>query len=280
MKIPELVPLPLPLRCLRPWEFPGKLGLMERLFSRTLARHGVAWIETNAGIPWELDLATPPHRWIVYGYYEGYAFWRWLLANRDRIRTVVDSGANIGQTTLYFSQLLTQPRIFAYEPGADARAWLTRCVEANRLAQVSISSHGLAAAPGTAFLRSVGDATTHGSWNRLDAIEGDAIPLVTLDDEMARLGLDRIDLWKLDMEGAEPGALAGAARALAAGKIGAVHAEIMGDSGPGVGETLRSHGYVPYVARRNRLVPAAGVLSGEGDNAVFIHPSSGLLPPA
>jgi FkbM family methyltransferase len=277
---PSLVSLPLPLRWLRAFEFPGKLGLMERLFSRTLARHGVAWVETKAGIPWQLDLTTPPHRWIVYGYYEGYAFWHWLLANRERIRTVVDSGANIGQTTLYFSQLLTQPRIFAYEPGTDARAWLTRCVEANNLTQVTISPNGLAETPRTAFLKSVGDTATHGSWNRLDASEGEAIPLVTLDGEMERLGLDRIDLWKLDMEGAEPGALAGAARALAAGKIGAIHAEIMGDSGAGVGDTLRSCGYVPYVARHDRLVPAAGHVGGDGDNAVFIHPSSGLLPPA
>lgn len=276
----DLVPLPPLLRVLRRFEFRGKLRLMDRLFGRRLARHGTAWIETHPGVPWELDLSNPTHRWIVYGYYEGRAFWRWLLLNRARIHTVVDSGANIGQTTLYFARLLTDVHIHAYEPGAAARAWLARGVERNGFAHVTISPAGLAAAPGQAFLKSVGDDTLHGSWNRLDATDGEAIPLVTIDGEMARLGLERIDLWKLDMEGGEPAAIAGAAQALAAGRIAAIHAEILGESGPGVGRTLESYGYRPFVARNDRLVPASGPLAREGDNALFLHPQSGLIPPA
>ncbi len=277
---PDLVPLSPALRLLRRVEFRGKLRVMDRLFGRSLARHGTAWVETHPGIPWELDLANPTHRWIVYGYYEGCAFWRWLLLNRTRIHTVVDSGANIGQTTLYFVRLLANAHVHAYEPGAAARAWLTRGIERNNLANVTVSPAGLAAAPGQAFLKPVGDAQHHGSWNRLDESEGEAIPLVTLDREMARLGLERIDLWKLDMEGGEPGAIAGAAHALAHGRISAIHAEILGDSGPGVGRTLESYGYRPFVARHDRLVPASGPLAREGDNALFLHPNSGLLPPA
>jgi FkbM family methyltransferase len=277
---PAPVALPPFLRLLRRYEFRGKLRVMEKLFGGSLARHGTTWVESHPGIPWELDLANVTHRWIVYGYYEGYAFWRWLLPNRTRIHTVFDSGANIGQTTLYFVSLLNDAHVYAYEPGASARAWLTRAVEGNHLSNVTISPAGLAAAPGHAFLKSVGDASTHGSWNRLDAQDGEAIPLVTVDGEMARLGLDRIDLWKLDMEGGEPAALAGAAQALAAGRIGAIHAEILGDSGPGVGQTLESYGYRPFVARRDRLVPATGPLARQGDNALFLHPRSGLIPPA
>lgn len=277
---PSLVPLPPLLRWLRRYEFRGKLRVMEKLFGASLARHGTAWVETRPGIPWELDLANVTHRWIVYGYYEGYAFWRWLLVNRARIHTVFDSGANIGQTTLYFVSLLGDVRVFAYEPGAAARAWLQRGVTGNHLANVTVSPAGLAAVPGQAFLKTVGDATLHGSWNRLDAAEGEAIPLVTVDGEMARLGLERIDLWKLDMEGGEPAALAGAAQALAAGRISAIHAEILGDSGPGVGRTLEAYGYRPFVARRDRLVPAIGPLARQGDNALFLHPASGLIPPA
>jgi FkbM family methyltransferase len=276
----DLVPLSPLLRVLRRGEFRGKLRLLDRLFGRALARHGTAWVETHPGIPWELDLANPTHRWIVYGYYEGPAFWHWLLRNRTHIRTVVDSGANIGQTTLYFVRLLDDAHVYAYEPGTAARAWLTRGIERNHLTNVTLSPAGLAASPGQAFLKSVGDEKHHGSWNRLDASEGEAIPIVTLDGEMARLGLERIDLWKLDMEGGEPAALAGAAQALAAGRISAIHAEILGDSGPGVGRTLESYGYRPFVARRDRLVPATGPLAREGDNALFLHPNSGLLPPA
>lgn len=276
---PPLAPLPASLRLLRRFEFRGKLRVFEALYGSRLARLGTTWVETHPGIPWELDLANVTHRWIVYGYYEGPAFWRWMLAHTSRIRTVFDSGANIGQTSLYFAKLLPHARIFAYEPGSAARAWLTRGVEGNALTHVSVSPAGLGATSGYAFLRSLGDESTHGSWNQIDATEGERIPIASVDDEMTRLGLDRIDLWKLDMEGGEPAALAGAARALAAGRIGAIHAELLFSAGTGIGDTLCSYGYRPFVARRDRLVPVHGPLGREGDNAVFIHPSSGMLPP-
>lgn len=273
---PSLPPL---LRLLRKLEFRGKLGLMDRLFGRSLARHGVTWIETRAGIPWELDLTNATHRWIVYGFYEGPAFWHWLLANRARVRTVADSGANIGQTTLYFSRLLPTATIHAYEPGTSARAWLERGVAANRLRNVHVSSSALGAAEGETFLRSCGDEKTHGSWNRIDAGEGERIRITTLDAELARLGIPRLDLWKLDMEGGEPAALKGAGDALRSGRIGAVHAEILGETGTFISPMLQEMGFTPFVPRGDHLAPASGPLRQDSGNALFLHRDSGLIPP-
>jgi hypothetical protein len=50
----------------------------------------------------------------------------------------------------------------------------------------------------------------------------------TLDAEAARLGLERIDLLKIDVEGYEAEVLAGASELLGAGRIGAVLCELHG----------------------------------------------------
>lgn len=293
----EPISLPPLLAGLRRAEFLGKFRLLDALYGPALARHGTCWAPTHPGLPWRLDLANPTHRWIVYGYYEGPAFWRWLLAHRARLHTVVDSGANIGQTTLYFATLLPDVRVLAYEPGRFARAWLEECVAQNHLDRITVSAAALGRARGAAYLQSIGDASTHGSWNRLtsgpegstarregpapleDAAQGEAVEVVTLDDELAARGLDRLDLWKLDMEGAEPDALAGAARALASGRIQAIHAEILGESGLALAATLRDYGYRCYIPRGHRLVLAPATLTTAGGNALFLHRDSTLAPP-
>ncbi len=84
--------LPIALATLQRLEFPRKLGLMEMLYGRKLAARGTTWIQTSRGITWKLDLRDPCHRWIVYGYYEGPAIWRWLRGWLRDGDVVVDSG--------------------------------------------------------------------------------------------------------------------------------------------------------------------------------------------
>lgn len=238
-------PLPLPalLRFLQRRDFPRKLGVCDRLFGRALGTHGIAWVRTAVGPVWKLDLANVTHRWIVYGYYEGPELWRWLLAQRGSVRTIVDSGANIGQTALTFAALLPQARIYAYEPGADARAWLAEGVAANNFSQITVECTGLGSAAGTARLASEDNDERHGSWNKISTTVGEPITIATLDDELDRLGLATLDLWKLDMEGYEIEALRGAKRALAAGRIRALYVEVGGPAGEPALTLLREHGY-------------------------------------
>ncbi len=253
---PNPILLPLPLRLLRRLSFPRKLGLCDRLFGKTLSAHGRCWVETFPGPIWKLDMQNRTHRWIVYGYYEGPAFWRWLTPRAAQISTIVDSGANIGQTVLYFSRLIPHARIFAYEPGNHARDWLAESVSANALAQVLISPHGLGAAPSETFLAPVGDANLIGSWNRVNDSEGERITLTTLDAELDRLGLASLDLWKIDMEGYELQALQGATRSLREKRIGALYVEATGESGRASLDFIRSCGYQPCALHESgRLLP-------------------------
>lgn len=200
-------------------------------------------MRTAVGPVWKLDLANVTHRWIVYGDYEGPGLWNWIRARSESIRTVVDSGANIGQTALTFAALAPHARIFAYEPGKAARTWLAESVAASGLSAITVESTGLGETAGAACLSSEDADERHGSWNKVNPTEGEPISIVTLDDELDRLGLATLDFWKLDMEGYEYLALRGAARALAARRIRALYVEVGGEAGEPALTLLRSHGY-------------------------------------
>lgn len=63
------------------------------------------------------------------------------------------------------------------------------------------------------FYHSTGNPGAHGFFNRTGAgtaIEYESVPVLPLDDLVAELGLDRVDWIKMDIEGAERQALAGA----------------------------------------------------------------------
>jgi FkbM family methyltransferase len=264
--------LPLALRLLARAEFPYKLGLCEHIFGSRLSKYGVGWVRTSPGPVWRLDLANPTHRWIVYGGYEGPSLWRWLRANRASIGTIVDSGANIGQTLLYFAAYLPQARIIAYEPGREARSWVEEGIAANGFASVTVVAAGLSSEPGSSHLGSAGVAETHGSWNRIHPTEGEAISLVVLDRELERLGIQRVDLWKLDVEGHEYEALRGASGSLAAHRIRAIYMEL-GDTRNECVTLLSQHGYTGWNIRDSgRLDPLAGPMTQWG-NALFVAPT-------
>ena len=271
-------PLPLPrlLRWIQRWELPRKLGLCDRLFGRALARRGTCWVRTAAGPVWKLDLNNATHRWIVYGFYEGPGFWRWLRAQGGAINTIVDSGANIGQTVLYFASLRPSGRIIAYEPGSAARNWLVQGVAANGLSRVTVEASGLGAVPSEAFLTALGPADRHGACNCIDAIEGEPIRVTTLDAELDRHQIAVLDVWKLDMEGYEIHAVHGAARALAAGRIRAIYAEA-GVSGRETAAYLTAFGYSVWGIRTNgSLGPWRDI--GKWDNALFLAPGHPAAP--
>jgi FkbM family methyltransferase len=194
------------LRLLQGLDFPHKLGICERLFGASLARRGIAWVDTAAGIPWKLDLANATHRWIVYGKYEGAAFLDWARAMLPPDGVVVDSGANIGQMLLYVAQWLPRGRLLAIEPGAQAADWLAECLRRNPHLRVELLRCALGAADGSATLQPVSEPTVHGACNRVAADgEGERVRLRPLDAITRERGLEHVHLWKLDVEGYRAG---------------------------------------------------------------------------
>ena len=126
----------------------------------------------------------------------------------------LDVGANIGVMSLCLARLCPDGRVYAFEPGRASYAYLERNVAENALGNVvpvplgAYDTNGSlgfavdATHPGGAFV-----ATGEAASERID--------VVRIDDWIATNLIDRVDVVKLDVEGAEVRVLAGAHRTLA-----------------------------------------------------------------
>lgn len=127
----------------------------------------------------------------------------------------LDVGANCGIFTLLAAALVGEGgRVEAFEPGEGAGRWLRRNLELNGFGQVGVHAAAVGAARSrVAFLRDfdVGNRIRAAVDGGLGTVEVDC---VRLDDELAGRSFA---LAKVDVEGAEPLVLEGAAGLLAAG---------------------------------------------------------------
>lgn len=261
--------LPRGLRWLRRVEFPHKLGIADRLFGAALARHGIAWVDTAAGPRWKLDLTNCTHRWLVYGSYEGPGFWRWAAGHLPADAVIVDAGANIGQTVLRFAILAPHGRILAFEPGRAQADWLAECLAANEPVPVELIRAALDDAAGTVPLLDDGPANVHGGQSHI-APGGVPVTAVPLGAALAQRGIGHVHLWKLDVEGHEVAALAGARQLLDEGAIDAVYAELYADNGRRIVDYLAGAGYAAYAVQPVGSLRPLRVLPFHG-NALFLR---------
>lgn len=221
------VKLPVGLGTLRRIGFPHKLGLLERFYGRALDNYGICWVTCANGVEWKLDLADPTQRWIVYGDYEGPAFLNWMRAWMEPGGVFVDSGANIGQMLLYIAPL-PDVQVVAFEPLPEAKQWLQECVE--RYADewhVTLVENGLSDQPTRVELQRSGpQSTMRTDWYGAKKLETVSVEVDTLDNQLERLGINHVRLWKLDVEGFELEALRGAESSLRRSLVDALVIEV------------------------------------------------------
>jgi FkbM family methyltransferase len=127
--------------------------------------------------------------------------------------TVLDIGANIGVFMLYLQERSRRVRVHCFEPAAETRAQLTRNVVQNVL-QECVSVHGFAVADRveTVKLRQAA-LTGHRSLfasTHVSSTEFESVPCVRLEEALELCGVEKIDLLKIDVEGAEVEILEGA----------------------------------------------------------------------
>lgn len=182
----------------------------------------VAWHE---GLRLDLVLGNDQSRCLyVCGSYEPNEF-DFLARVLQPGMTVIDVGANEGFYALFCARRVgREGRVLAIEPSPRERARLEHNVALNGLRNVRIVRSALAARPGRAVLRianaehngqnSLG-AFGHASVTLADQLE---VELDTLDALVQAQALHRVDLVKLDVEGAELAVLQGAQQALAASR--------------------------------------------------------------
>lgn len=160
---------------------------------------------------------------------QSFIFWRGgynrdLAMVLDRIlrpgMTVIDAGANIGEITLLAAKRVAPDgAVVAFEPVPEIADSLAANLAANGFAHAIVKRMALSDSEGKMPIYRASEPIRDGTFNdglgSLFVDDGDqkeagTIPVSTLDREVVELGLDKVDLIKMDIEGAELPALRGA----------------------------------------------------------------------
>jgi len=212
----------------------------------------------------------------------------WLESVLKPGNTFVDVGANMGLYTLFAAAMLG-PRgvVLAIEPSSRDFARLEAHVRLNNLTTAHLFRVAASDRRGEAdLLVATEEKTGH---NTLGAfayasvvLQGrEQVPLERLDDIVQKVGLQRVDVIKMDVEGAEYSALQGAV-----GTLARFHPIILmelsdrtlaqqGGSSSQVWDLLVQNGYLIYVFDEQTGLPSLGVkkLYFDAESIIAIHES-------
>jgi len=134
------------------------------------------------------------------------------LPDAAEVKTVVDVGSNVGASILFWRSVYPAASIYGFEPEPGNFAMLRRNTE--KLRDVRVFNEALGDATGEMkFIQSPG-AGNEGGWSMYQrgAQGGEkevVLPVVRGEEKMRTLGIDRIDVLKVDTEGAERVVIAG-----------------------------------------------------------------------
>jgi len=132
---------------------------------------------------------------------------------------IFDVGANTGAWTLLLSNKVGPGgSVIACEPSGPTYQALAKNVALNRLTNAKIIQVALSDVPGTVRLYHDIDATRNslGRTRTDDANDFETVCAATLDAVVSELQLGRVDILKIDAEGAEPLVLRGAMKTIEA----------------------------------------------------------------
>lgn len=198
---------------------------------------------------------------------------------------VVDLGANVGWFTLLANTLVGPTgHVYAFEAHPVIASYLRRTIELNGQSQkISLYEAAVWDGPGMTHLRWEVDARNPGGSYLVPdeqsplRVEGSAVRLITLDS----VGLKRVDFIKLDIEGAEPKALAGAEALLSTLRptiLSEVHgpqlAKVSGSSIEDYFRLLSHFGYRGFGVMGDftgKPVEASDLVGIEMTNILFVH---------
>lgn len=159
----------------------------------------------------------------------------WLLrkmAQHTQMPVVVDVGANVGDFAVEVRRMIPGSRLIAIEPHPQAFKHLAKAASTHSFEAINLAC-GRSSGRTTLFdYAATGDATQHASIyeNVIRTVHQESprpheVELTTVDHILETRGIDRVDLLKIDAEGAELSILEGAAKSLAGSHISAVQFE-------------------------------------------------------
>ena len=167
----------------------------------------------------------------------GYMKQQWLvdrLGCRDLV--VFDVGGNVGQSILKYREIFPQCAVHSFEPHPHTFPELEkRCrdlggVRLERLAlgvQPGTATFYATKCPETSSLLPPEDFVRERSPNRNYDYETFEVLVQRLDDVAQRDGVEKINILKIDVQGAELGVLQGAERLLSQNRIDVIYCEVL-----------------------------------------------------
>ena len=173
--------------------------------------------------PWDVKLFLPPKLrrgggtmiYIAREYYEPeIKLLDYLLSPGD---IFIDGGANLGVFTVIASKLVgIKGKVLAFEPAEENFKLLKKNIELNHQQNVNIYSIALSNKEGETKLHHIDNAPTSYSFgdDSESSIEYEVIKTTTLDSIIEDSNLNRVDVIKLDVEGAEELVFQGATKVL------------------------------------------------------------------
>ena len=215
----------------------------------------------------DFQLAVSPqdnlgHNLFYYGTYEPTQvdLWKRLLG-RGREMVVLDVGANVGYYSLLAAASANVSRVVSFEPNPLVLPTLRYNVALNAKLRnkVSIAEAAVGDAVGTVrFYRNFSSHNFGLGSMRVQTADSFSIdvPVVRLDTYLTSQGVDRVDLIKIDVEGAEHMVTSGLRGWWAAHPLPIivveVHPILLSDFGSGVSELFATLVGAGYVLRRLR----------------------------
>jgi FkbM family methyltransferase len=175
----------------------------------------------------------------------------------------IDVGANIGVWSLLAAERRPDARIHAFEPVPEVAAHCRRHLAINELDTIVLNVAAVAAEDGVAPFYAIRTANTGASSLIARRVPADeiAVAVVTLDSYVERARLDRVDVLKVDVEGAERFVFIGGRRTLSRADAPAVFFEVderlcaaAGTTPREVKDLLIEYGYGIFRWRRGAFV--------------------------
>jgi FkbM family methyltransferase len=217
----------------------GKLRVIDRLWRAAAGARPTQRVASlkHGGLRMPCDLSEMLHR-------QYYFFGTYLLAEdvldcwekeAKGARTVVDVGANAGIFSLAAIAVQPDAVVHAFEPTPELAAGLRETAALNGLDRLHVHEIAVSEGNGQAVLRRFrGELGTNEGMNFTTTAtatdpEGEPVAAVCLDSFCADHAIERIDLLKIDIQGNEPQALAGAGHLLNSGRVDTIFIELNWD---------------------------------------------------
>lgn len=213
--------------------------------------------------------------WAFMGLHERDAPFQRSLEWLPAADVAFDVGAHVGVWSLLAARRNPAARIHAFEPSPATVQRLSHHVRLNGASKIVVNPVAVGAEPGLQPFFAVPLQNTGASsfYARRPDQTATSVPVVTLDAYVARERLERVDVIKVDVEGAEMLVFEGARRLLASDDAPVVFFELNDElcaagrvSARDVKQRLIDHGYEIYRWRRRRFKPVAVDESHRGED--------------